>query len=65
MKEGSVVRIMGMRDRSDTRLLAIIEKIIENRVVLRYCYSDEVAFHNNGPASMRMCYLKDIELVKE
>ena len=65
MKEGSVVRIMGMRDESDTRLLAIIEKIIKNEAVLRYCYSDAPAYHNYGPEELRTHCLKNIKLVKE
>lgn len=65
MREGNVVRIMGMRDDNDNRLLAIIEKIINDRAVLRYCYSDEPAQHNNSSEIIRICYLKDIKLVKE
>lgn len=65
MKVGSVVRIINMFDKNDNCVLAIVEKIYDDRAVLRYCYCDELGEHNGHSENIRTRLVEYLRVVKE
>ncbi len=66
MKVGSVVLINNVYDCNNNQILAIVEKILsETLVILRHCYLDMPFIHYNSDPGFRIYKRSALKLVKE